>query len=94
MTLYFFKIHIYSPYKGNALVLASLVSQQLLGEQVSILREQPAELFLADTLQSKPKKGERARQIGAATLPTEYIFTDGGRVHPPVERFRHKDLCP
>ena len=42
-----------SPYESNALVLAPLVPQQLLGEQISILGKQPAQLFLTHTLLRK-----------------------------------------
>ena len=38
------------PYKCNALVLAPLVPQQLLCEQVSMLREQMTKLLLTHTL--------------------------------------------
>merc|ERR1719376_136418 len=38
------------PYKGNALVLAPLIPEQLLGKKVSMLGEQSAKLILAHTL--------------------------------------------
>ena len=56
----------YSPYKGNALVLASLIPQQLLGEQISILREQPPKLFLWHTLQPT-ESSKWAQEISVVT---------------------------
>merc|ERR1719447_138305 len=38
------------PYKGDSLVLAPLVPQQLLSQQIAVLREESAQFFLADAL--------------------------------------------